>query len=75
MKVEDYMHTTLMTITPEALVSTAYGDNAGQGLHDQGRSSSGAPILRAAYRSSLQGHYTVPNLGFRCAKDVEEQRQ
>lgn len=29
-------------------------------------------FMRYAYRSSLQGHYTVPNLGFRCAKDVEE---
>jgi formylglycine-generating enzyme required for sulfatase activity len=28
-------------------------------------------FLRAAYRSSLQGHYTVDNLGFRCAKDAQ----
>jgi formylglycine-generating enzyme required for sulfatase activity len=34
-----------------------------------------AAFMRAAYRNSLQGHYTVPNLGFRCAKDVEEQQQ
>lgn len=29
-----------------------------------------AAFMRYAYRSSLQGHYTVNNLGFRCAKDV-----
>jgi formylglycine-generating enzyme required for sulfatase activity len=27
-------------------------------------------FMRYAYRSSLQGHYTVNNLGFRCAKDL-----
>jgi formylglycine-generating enzyme required for sulfatase activity len=27
-------------------------------------------FMRYAYRSSLQGHYTVMNLGFRCAKEV-----
>jgi formylglycine-generating enzyme required for sulfatase activity len=32
-------------------------------------------FMRYAYRSSLQGHYAVPNLGFRCAKEVEEQDQ
>lgn len=31
-----------------------------------------AAFMRAAYRSSLQGRYTVANLGFRCAQDVEE---
>jgi formylglycine-generating enzyme required for sulfatase activity len=30
-----------------------------------------AAFMRYAYRSSLQGHYTVNNLGFRCAKDVQ----
>lgn len=29
-----------------------------------------AAFMRYAYRSSLQGHYTVNNLGFRCAKDA-----
>jgi formylglycine-generating enzyme required for sulfatase activity len=28
-------------------------------------------FMRYAYRSSLQGAYTLPNLGFRCAKDAE----
>jgi formylglycine-generating enzyme required for sulfatase activity len=32
-------------------------------------------FMRAALRSSLQGHYTVPNVGFRCAKDREEPEQ
>src|SRR5262245_17858014 len=27
-------------------------------------------LMRHAYRSSLRGTYTVPNLGFRCAKDA-----
>jgi sulfatase modifying factor 1 len=27
-------------------------------------------FMRYAYRSSLRGTYTVPNLGFRCAKDL-----
>jgi formylglycine-generating enzyme required for sulfatase activity len=27
-------------------------------------------FMRYAYRSSLQGHYTVNNLGFRCARDA-----
>ena len=27
-------------------------------------------FMRYAYRSSLRGTYTVPNLGFRCAKDM-----
>jgi formylglycine-generating enzyme required for sulfatase activity len=27
-------------------------------------------FMRYAYRSSLQGHYTVSNLGFRCAKEL-----
>ena len=29
-------------------------------------------FMRYAYRSSLQGSYTLPNLGFRCAKDAKE---
>lgn len=32
-------------------------------------------FMRSAYRSSLQGYYTVGNLGFRCARDIEEQGQ
>lgn len=28
-------------------------------------------FMRYAYRSSLQGHYAVANLGFRCAQDLE----
>jgi formylglycine-generating enzyme len=31
-----------------------------------------AAFLRIAYRSSLQGRYTTPNLGFRCAYDAPE---
>ena len=27
-------------------------------------------FMRDAYRSSLRGTYTLPNLGFRCAKDL-----
>lgn len=30
-------------------------------------------FMRSAYRSSLQGHYTVANLGFRCAAARKEQ--
>ena len=33
-----------------------------------------AAFMRYALRSSLQGHYTVVNLGFRCAYDNEEAR-
>jgi sulfatase modifying factor 1 len=29
-----------------------------------------AAFMRYAFRSSLKAHYTVPNLGFRCAKDI-----
>jgi formylglycine-generating enzyme required for sulfatase activity len=32
-------------------------------------------FMRSAYRSSLQGHYTVGNLGFRCARGMEEHGQ
>jgi sulfatase modifying factor 1 len=28
-----------------------------------------AAFMRYAFRSSLKAHYTVPNLGFRCAQD------
>lgn len=31
-----------------------------------------AAFMRTAFRSSLEGRYTNGNLGFRCAKDVEE---
>ena len=33
-----------------------------------------AAFMRFALRSSLQGHYTVVNLGFRCAYDEEDAR-
>jgi formylglycine-generating enzyme required for sulfatase activity len=29
-----------------------------------------ASFMRYAFRSSLKASYTVPNLGFRCAKDL-----
>lgn len=29
-----------------------------------------AAFMRYAFRSSLKAHYTVPNLGFRCAQDI-----
>lgn len=39
------------------------------GVAEQERTNYPA-FLRYAYRSSLQGHYTVANLGFRCVKDM-----
>jgi formylglycine-generating enzyme required for sulfatase activity len=39
------------------------------GMASQDRTNYAA-FLRYAYRSSLRGHYTVHNLGFRCAKDA-----
>lgn len=34
-----------------------------------------ARFMRYAYRSSLQAAYTVGNLGFRCAKDIQEKKR
>ena len=31
-----------------------------------------AAFMRYSFRSSLKGKYAVPNLGFRCCKDIEE---
>lgn len=33
-----------------------------------------ASYMRFAYRSGLKGKYTIANLGFRCAKDISQQR-
>jgi len=59
-----------------AMVTGDSRGGAGNGLFCGGAASSArdpsdyAAFMRAGYRSSLRGNYTVANLGFRCARDV-----
>lgn len=63
-------HTALVTGESRGDASIERNLFCGSGSMNASDINDYAAFMRHAYRSSLQANYTVPNLGFRCVKDL-----
>jgi nitrite reductase (NO-forming) len=68
----DYTFWTFGGQTPGKFIRIRQGDVVEFHLnnHPSSKMPHNITFMRYAYRSSLQGNYTVNNLGFRCAREV-----
>lgn len=67
--VADFNSSITVSVTKEAIEKNLFcGAASSEAVNKQDY----AAFMRYGYRESLQGAYTVPNLGFRCAKSINK---